>query len=328
MSSTSRFKAPPVTRTADGRLRRVGFELEFSGLSLERTVEAVASALGAEPRNRTAAACEIDAGDLGEFTVELDWDFLKRTAAGYAEGDEPAEWLGRLSEAAALLVPVEVVCPPIPVTRLDALDPLVAALRDAGAVGTEESLVAAYGVHINTEIAALDAPLLFDYLRAFCLLQWWLVDAHEIDLARRLSPYVNLYPETYLAQVLSRPEAGMERIFADYLEHNASRNRALDLLPLLAEIDEARVRAAVADAKVKARPAFHFRLPDCRIERPDWSLVEAWDLWWVVEALADRGDDLDELGAAFGSAARPLIGVSRADWVAFMDRWLQDRGLA
>jgi len=45
-----------------------------------------------------------------------------------------------LSETAALLVPVEVVCQPIPVTDLAVLEPLVIALRKAGAVGTGKAL--------------------------------------------------------------------------------------------------------------------------------------------------------------------------------------------
>lgn len=172
-------------------------------------------------------------------------------------------------------MPVEVVCPPIPVTHLSALEPMVGALRKAGAVGTEESLLAAYGVHINTEVPRLDASTLHSYLRAFAVLHWWLVDVHEVDPTRKVSPYVDLYPEAYLKQVLSQSDSTMDRIFAEYLEHNASRNRALDLLPLLAEVDEKRVRGAVDDPKIKARPAFHYRLPNCNIERAGWSLDES-----------------------------------------------------
>ena len=40
-------------------------------------------------------------------------------------------------------------------------------------MGTEELLIAAYGVHVNTEIPRLDTEALFSYLRAFAVLQWW-----------------------------------------------------------------------------------------------------------------------------------------------------------
>ena len=169
--------------------------------------------------------------------------------------------------------------------------------------------------------------MLFSYLRAFALLQWWLVDAHEVNPTRKVSPYIDLYPQAYLRQVLSRSEATMDDVFGDYLEHNASRNRALDLLPMLAEIDSGRVSEAVDDPKIKARPTFHYRLPNCHIERPGWSLAGAWNTWCVVERLVDREDDLDVLAGEFLAADRPILGVSRGDWVSFIDRWLKDRAL-
>ena len=113
-----------------------------------------------------------------------------------------------------------------------------------------------------------------------------------------------------------------------YLEHNATRNRALDLLPLLAEMDEARVRARVNDPLIKPRPAYHYRLPNCSIERTTWSLAEAWNLWVVVEQVAESGAELDELGRHFRDAHRPLLGVSRSGWVEHVEGWLWRRGWA
>jgi len=324
----TRFKSPSVTRKADGSPRTVGFELEFSGLTLERTVDALRSALGGKLQSKTAAQRVLHVDALGDFTVELDWDYLKRKAAEEAQQEEDDEWIEKLSEAAALLVPMEVVCPPVPMTDLESLNSMVGALREAGAVGTEESLLAAYGVHINTEIPCLDAATLFSYLKAFAVLQWWLVEAHEVDASRKISPYIDLYPETYVKRVLCASEPGMEEIFDAYLEYNASRNRALDLLPLLAEIDEDRVRRAVDDPKIKARPTFHYRLPNCDIERSDWSLTSSWNTWWVVEQLAHRPEDLGELSAAFLDADRPILGVSRKGWIEFVDRWLKNHALA
>ena len=322
----SRFELPPRLNKDDGSPRMVGFELEFSGITLDETVAALQSSLGAELQSETAAERVLRVDSLGEFNVELDWAYLKRKAA-QQEREEGGEWLERLSQAAALLVPVEVVCPPIPVLGLALLQPMVAALREAGAVGTEESLLAAYGVHINAEIPRLDASTLFSYLKAFAVLQWWLVDAHEVDTTRKVSPYIDLYPEVYLNQVLSRSEPTMEEIFADYLEHNANRNRALDLLPLLAAINEKAVRQAVDDPRIKARPTFHYRLANCCIEKANWSLAESWNTWCVVERLADRKDELDALAAEFLAADRPILGVGRSDWVGYIDQWLKDHEL-
>jgi len=328
LDSDSRYELPPQPKKRDGSPRMVGFELEFSGLSLDAAASALQDSMGGEIRSESAAERVVRVEGLGELRVELDWDFLKRKAAETASDADDPEWLGRLTEAAALLVPVEVVCPPIPVSDLTTLDRMVDALRLAGAVGTEESFMAAYGVHINTEIPSLDAHILDSYLRAFVLLQWWLVDAHEVDTTRKLSPYIDLYPEAYLKRVLARSGTTMDEIFADYFEYNPSRNRALDLLPLLAEIDEARVREAVDDPKIKPRPTFHYRLPNCHIEKPDWSLANSWNTWCVVERLATRSDDLGWLAGEFLAAERPVLGVKRSEWVERVDRWLKDRGLA
>ncbi|MBV1787546.1 amidoligase family protein [Marinobacterium sp. D7] len=292
MVSRSGYRLPALTHRSDGGWRRVGFELEFSGIGLEQTVSAICQALKATPGEGTAAQQRIEVPDLGEFQVELDWAFLKRVAAEQSTESGP-DWVQPLSQAAEVLVPVEVVCPPISVAELDRLDPLVSALRAAGAQGTEESLLAAYGVHINPELPALDAPVLSAYLRAFCLLQWWLVEHHEVNLARKISPYIDLYPEAYVEWVLDRKAPDMERIFADYLQHNATRNRALDLLPLLAHIDEQRVRSVVDDPRIKSRPTFHYRLPNCHIERPDWALSSSWNTWCQCRLLKSPKSQLE-----------------------------------
>ena len=322
------FALPPRCARADGEERRVGFELEFSGIGLETTAAALQAALDARVVSRSAAEIELETADLGIFKVEIDWSFLKRKAAEAGEEHDEHEWISILSQLAELLVPIEVVCPPIPLSKLAQLEPMVKALREAGAVGTEESLISAYGVHINTEIASLDSSTLAPYLHAYALLQWWLVDKQDIDMARRVSPYIDLYSQAYLRQLLTREEPSMDQIFDDYLEYNASRNRGLDLLPLLAEIDEDRVRSRVDDPRINPRPAFHYRLPDCRIERPEWSLRPPWHSWLTVENLATRTQDLEYLAGRFLESERPLIGVSRSDWVEFIDKWLHDRELA
>jgi hypothetical protein len=323
----SRFDLPPTLKRDDGGIRRVGFELEFSGIDLDATAAALQASLGASLKSETAAERVLQVESLGDFHVELDWAFLKNQAAKQGRSAMQEEWLERLGEAAALVVPVEVVCPPVPVDDLAMLDPMVHALREAGAVGTEESLLAAYGVHVNAEVAALEAATLYPIIRAYCLLQWWLVERHGVDPTRKMSPYIGLYPAAYVKHILSAPTAEVGDILHTYLEHNATRNRALDLLPLLSEIDGARVRSVVDDPRVQARPAFHYRLPDCHIEQDDWSLSRAWNTWSVVEKVAERADDLDALAREFLEADRMLLGVNRSRWVETLDKWLRNRSL-
>ncbi len=328
MSQQANFKTPPVTIKDDRTPRMVGFELEFSGLSLDQTVDIIQSSLGGKPGNGTTVEQVIHVDSVGDFNVELDWNYLKQKAAENEQNEESAEWLEYLSKAASLLVPVEVVCPPIPITNLNVLDPMVSALRKSGAEGTEKSLLAAYGVHINPEIPRLDAETLFSYLRAFVILQWWLVEAHEINTTRMISPYIDLSPENYIKLLLSRSNPRFDTICADYLEYNATRNRALDMLPLLAEIDEERICRVVDDPKIKARPTFHYRLPNCNIEHEDWTLAKSWNNWWIIEQLAYCPDELNKLSAAFLDADQPILGVNRNKWVGLIDQWVKKHGLA
>ncbi|KGE03481.1 amidoligase family protein [Pseudohaliea rubra] len=323
------FTLPAVTHTRRDAWRRAGLEIEFTGLSLDDAANVVQKAIGGERRQADAAHCVLAVPGAGDFTIEIDWDFLKRQAAEQ-NGSSGEGWVELLSLAAERIVPLEVVCPPIPLDKLALLlDPLVDALRNAGAAGTRDSVIAAYGVHINTEAPDLEAGTLWRYLVAFALLQWWLVDAHAVDLARRVSPYVDLYPEAYTRTLCERgPPATGKALLATYLEHNSTRNRALDMLPLLSVLDAAAVQAAVQDDRVKARPAFHYRLPNCLIDDPDWSLGNAWEGWRIIDDLAQRPQDLAHLATAFLERGRPLVGVDRAAWSTELTPWLRDRELA
>ena len=55
------------------------------------------------------------------------------------------------------------------------------------------------------------------------------------------------------------------------------------------------LRRTVNDERVKARPTFHYRLPDCRVNEPGWSVADAWNRWVYVESLAADTDLLAEL---------------------------------
>ncbi|RRJ82848.1 amidoligase family protein [Aestuariirhabdus litorea] len=321
--TASRYRLPPRRERASGAERRVGFELEFSGVSLEQASAAVEALPGGRIVDSTVAERVIDT-DLGRFRVELDWNFLKQQAA-QNHGQE--EWLGTVADVAALLVPVEVVCPPVEIGHLEQLDGLVDALRAGGATGTGESMLAAYGLHINPESPDLEASTLSAYLSAFALLQWWLSEAHQVDLTRKVSPYIDLFSESFVRPLLLEPPGTMESLMELYLQHNPSRNRALDMLPLLAEIDEERVRSRVDDPKIKARPTFHYRLANCQIEQSDWYLSDPWNIWCVLEAVAERPDWLEELGREFLARSRPLLGVNRTEWVDYLKQWLDDHEL-
>lgn len=318
------YKSVRTIKDASNKTRTVGFELEFTGLSLNEAGKAVAQALGGNLEEKHEAVQLVDVKALGKFQVELDWDYLKKESEKAPGSDRVA----LLRDAASFLVPVEIVCPPIPITELAKLDPMVSKLREAGARGTDDSLLAAFGVHINTSIPALDADTIHRYIKAYSLLQWWLVKAHGVNISRRITPYIDLYPESYVTKIMHIKNPDLDSIFDNYLEHNGTRNRALDMLPLLAHIDEARVKRAVNDDRIKARPTFHYRLPDCSIDKLEWNLSQSWNLWCQIEALACETEILNKLGDDFIEASRPLFGVDQKLWIEKIDQCVRNGELA
>lgn len=286
-----------LTHTVDGRMRRVGVEIEFAGLAVADVAQLVQDHFGGESVRRTDYEVVVEDTRFGDLRVELDVALLKKMGRDRAEGEESgfgrmSEWTEELlARIAPHFAPCELVTAPLPMERVTELDPLIECLHAAGARGTDDSWIYAFGVHFNPEAPALEAGSILAYLRAFVLLEDWLRESLAVDLSRRLTPFIDPFPKAYRELILSpeyRPD--LDRLGDDYLEHNPTRNRALDLLPLLAHIDEDRVRAAVSDPLVKLRPTYHYRLSNCRVGDPAWRLTGEWRHWLVVERLAQRPD--------------------------------------
>jgi hypothetical protein len=144
-------------------------------------------------------------------------------------------------------------------------------------------------------------------------------------MTRRFTPYIDLYPAGYRKRVLDyQDNLSLDTLLNDYLEFNATRNRALDMLPLFKHLAEERVLKAVEDTRINARPTFHYRLPNCEIERGDWRLSDSWNLWCVVEALANDRDKLDELAHQCRRHESQLINLTRSPWHKTLDGILND----
>jgi len=260
------FDIPEKTRyKSDGTPRRVGFEVEFSGLTFDQCLATVADHLGDQVSRTSQIEATVRNDRLGEFKLELDWQFLKDRAR---ENAEKHELIKLVADVASSVVPVELICPPIEFDDIGALDDVVGALRLMGARGTDDSFFYAFGLHINADIPDLEAGTICRYLKAYCVLQEYLVTAHAIDTSRRLSPYVNLFKDPYIREVMGYEAPAIHRIISDYLAHNPTRNRALDMLPIFAAIDGELIDRTLADPRIKARFAFHYRMPNCHIERP------------------------------------------------------------
>lgn len=311
------YAKPAWVNNAKGEVRCVGFELEFAGLDLQSAAEAVAKSFQGEVIQDTQAECQVKHPEFGHFKIELDWSFAKNMARKRLEeqGANEDAVLALMTDLARQIVPLEVVCPPVPVSRLSVLNDMVTNLRGAGALGTSDSLIYAFGVHINAELPDLKPETLVSYLQAYCVAQHWLMKAHKVDVLRRLTPYIDTYPKRYVELVMAYTmDSPMSQIIDDYLQHNPTRNRGMDLLPLFKQIDEARVLAAVSDERVNARPTFHYRLPNCEIENPDWSLTHSWNVWCVVEHLAADPVTLKSMCGQWTEYNNNLINLKEEPW--------------
>lgn len=298
---TNKAQLPPKNLNLEGQARAIGIEIEFAGLSSQDTLDCFKQLWPVNIEELSQLEFLIDVVDLGQFKLELDSAYLKELASTYNEKYLADEGFFRptmdaLQKAAEQLVPWEVVSPPLQITQLDSIDKLIEALRQRGALGTRHALHHAFGLHLNPDLPSIETQDIVNYLRAYFCLYDWIVHEEQIDLTRRLTPYINHFERDYIKQLLDWNYCPTQaQLIDDYLLYNPTRNRSLDMLPLFAYIDEKRVRAQIDDPRIKARPTFHYRLPNCDIDNPLWSVSRVWNLWWVVESLANDKKQLREL---------------------------------
>jgi hypothetical protein len=305
---------PPLLDTEDGRPRMIGVEVEFSGLTCEESADLVRDLFGGRIRCIDPYRFEVVETCFGSFTVELDTHY-----AHPPEDDRPADgsdWeeirravrdglSSAIGAVSSLWLPVEIVSPPMRITDLPELDRLVPALRKHGALGTRDGLVYAFATQLNPEVPSLRHESVLLHLKAFLLLADALRAEVDMDLLRRALPFADPFPASYVRKVVDpRYWPDLQRFLNDYLDASPTRNRELDLLPLLAHLAPDAVRDKVADVLVKARPTFHYRLPDTRLCDPSWSLIVEWNRWAEVEHLAADRATLDRLGQASLAASQ------------------------
>ncbi len=337
-AETPPFLLPPRTRNHDGEPRRVGFELEFSGPSLESVADVVARTYGGTVHEQGRLERSVRGTSLGDFRVEVDSAILKD--ARYldvlwslgVERDRSA--LERLMQEtiediiegiAAQFVPCEIVTPPIALDQIPSVELLRHKLYRREAEGTRAAILHAFGLHINAEAPSLDAGSILQHLRAFLLLYDWLREVGEVDLTRRLSPYIDDFPEVFRRRVVDPAYApDVDRLIADYLTANPTRNRPLDLTPLLAWLRPEAVASRVVDGHlVSARPTYHYRLPNCQVDEPRWTIAGEWNRWVLVERLAAVPEAVEELGHAYLQLAPSAMNMHRRYWLDGITRWIE-----
>ena len=300
-SSPADFDAPPWTTSWDGRPRCVGVELEFAGLGAHQAALVVAHALGGEieqldPNDPHAFA--VNGTEIGDVSIELDSRYVHPGKSLIkAVGATIASWAG---SAASYVIPCEIVTSPIPIERLHEVQRVIDTLREAGAKGTQDTPFYAFGLHFNPEAPRLDAETIVSVLKSFLLLNAWLRRQVAPDATRNLLGFADPFPDLYTRRVVD-PDywPDLPTFLGDYIVANPSRNRDLDMLPLLLYLDEDTVRAKLPNEKIGKRPTFHYRMPDARVSDPGWSIAPDWNRWVAVERLAADRPRLDRLGEAY-----------------------------
>ena len=318
---------PLQLHTETGAVRRLGVEIEFTGMEINTIVDTIISQYGGHAEALSDYEVNIVDSSLGQFGVELDFSYIKRISRERHESADTND-LEELAEAivgaiAKQLVPFEVVAPPIAMTELWQLEDLFQTLRNSDAQGTHASAKNAFGLQLNPEMPDCGAATILDYLRAFLCLYEWLKMRCDVDFSRRLTSYVDPFGKDYVRKILKpsyQPNIG--QLIDDYLDFNPTRNRALDMLPLFAHIDEPRLRAKVDDDRVKARPTLHYRLPNSLIDDPQWGLIHPYRDWLQVDNLAMDKTRLDAVCQAYRNYLDNPTANLFTNWSHSVSEWL------
>ncbi len=314
------FAPLPVPRNADGDERLTGVEIELGGLDEARVAALAAEHLGGRVQRVGGTEWRVRGTRIGDLKIYLD-TVLRKARAGVFR--EAALALGRE------VIPVEIVTPPLTRASLSALDDFRDTLRRAGALGSSARFLFGFGVHLNVEVAAETPDAILHPLLAYALIEDWLREDRPIDESRHLLPFTDPYPTRFVRGLIaSGRDVELDAVIDLYLNETPSRNRGLDMLPIFAHLRPEKVaRVLGPDSAVSARPAFHFRLPDCRIDDADWSLAQEWRRWLLVEQVAGNAPLLDALSHRW-QAEHGAVTLFRSHWAEAAGAVLRAHGIS
>ena len=273
------LKSLPVLTTHSGEIRRVGIEVELGGLNEDRVGAILADSLGGTVRRTAEYERRVEGSAIGDIDILLDTALRDRVAGQVTRMGLD---LGRA------VIPVEFVTSPIPPEQIAEVDRACRALGAAGGTGTQSGLLLGFGLHLNVALPGVQLDDILPTLTSFALIEDWMRDKMRLDAARRVQPFVDTYPSELVDRLCdTRLDWTFERLKDAYLSTAPERNHALDALPLLKHLDpEAVIQSVPQMARKSGRPAWHYRLPDCRIDDPSWSIAHEWNRWCMVEEIA------------------------------------------
>ena len=317
------FQLPPHLHNPDGKIRKAGFEIEFAGLRPIEAASVVVELFGGRTRVIDEYETVVEDTRYGKFSIYLDSVYLRKDSEHYIfrDSDLFKELVYTLSE---LVVPYEIVTPPIPFDKLEDVEDLRQKLKARGALGTSASILYAFGMHINIETYSFEAHDLLAILQTFVLMQDYIIEKIDVDMTRKLTWFIEPFDKEYI-DLITKPEyrPTKEQFIHDYILYNPTRNRALDMLPLLVFIEPS-IKEKLPPQKISPRPAFHYRLPNSRIDEEEWSVAFEFNQWSLVERIAcdeERRRELLELYHDFQSSPFWFI---KELWIEAVRKWLEE----
>ena len=331
------FQQPPELYNQEGKMRTVGFELEFADVDVDESVRIIHELYGGEVEREHRFKQKVKGTSLGDFTVMIDLRLLHEKGyqkvlekfninlkdIKWGENDLEYEVESTMENLIRKLIPYEITSPPVPLDKLQELEKLRKSLYEHHATGTKSFPTNAFAIHINPEIPATDTETILRYMRAFFLLYPWIFRESEIDMARRVSTFISPFPSKY-AELVIRPsyKPSIETLIEDYHIYNPDRNRPLDMYPLFASVLKEKVDTYQDIGKVNARPTFHYRLPNSLINQPEWSLANEWNGWVHIEKLASDPERLEKMTKEYLELSQSTLIGFESKWTKQTDKWV------
>ncbi|HEX8547996.1 MAG TPA: amidoligase family protein [Cytophagaceae bacterium] len=323
------FKQPKVLLKENGEYRKAGFELEFGEVDMETIATCILDLYGGKQERTNKFHQVITDTNIGKFTIKFDSRILTEKTYepilkkyGLNGNEENVENL--VESIASFVVPYEVDTPPLPFQEIYKADLLRKALHEKKAMGTKSSVLYAYATHINPELPALDVDNILRYTRAFLLLYPWVFSKAKIDLTRRMSVYINPFPDDYLRLVFQAGyNPSLDIFIEDYHKYNPDRNRPFDLYPVLSFIKPDKINHLQGIGNVKPRPTFHYRLPNSLIDDPTWSLASEWNCWVAIENLASNPEFMSELCKEYIHMNDNILIGFKNKWIKRTEEWVE-----
>jgi len=334
MSKQHIFKSPPHINNTRGEERKVGYEFEFTGVEMADAAGMIQSIYGGEIQEISPFEYLIKDTSFGEFKLEIDAQLLynkkyepvlKKFGVDLSKFKQKQKIEEALRDMASSVVPFEIITPPIPVSEMHQLNKLVDHLRQWKAKGTTSSFFYAFGLHLNPEVSSTSSADLLNHIRAYAMLDPWIRKDAEIDLSRRMTPYIDEFKTDYLKRILNPDyKPGLQQLIIDYIKYDNSRNRALDMLPVFSWLDKETVKKHIEDELTSARPTFHYRLPNCSIDDKEWSLAAEWNRWVLVEKMASDEKNLLRYAKTYLQMKNKTVFRFETKWVELINRWISN----